>query len=631
MVRLAYLQHKGKRKLVAEIVSSSANKNKKNVVSGYCDLSSISHNVRDFLEGGPMSIEYAQELISQVVPTTDNNDDTHTHNHHHTHHPLWIPASVEQDEETKAYHLLAPIDGALCGKFICIGMNYIDHCLEQNSPIPTEPMVFSKFGSCIIGPNDPIVCDASLTKKLDYEVELGIVIGAIVPRNSSVEELRATNDRYRYIGGYTVIHDLSARDWQLEKNGGQWLLGKAQDGYAPVGPVVVTSDEFADKYTTTTTTIDGRSSTSHKINLGIRCRINGRTRQDSNTTNLVHGVYELVSYLSKFMTLYPGDIISTGTPPGVGCFQKPVPLYLQPGDIVECEIDHIGTLTSKVIAPGPAPHTTTTIQPSSSSRQLHDMICIVTGAAQGIGYGIAAKLGYDGAQQVTIIDTNEEKVEKACDKLNILNPRCHYLGIVCDVTNLKQVEAAWEQAATAAARIDILVQAAGIVGKTAIACGATNFDVHDFDNVMNVNVRGIINGCQVVLPYMKKNQFGRIVNIASIAGKEGNAGMVSYSTSKAAVIGLTKSIGKECASSSSSPGGADITCNAIAPAVVNTEMVQNMPPEQVQYMTDKIPMKRCGTIHEIANLVSFIVSPTNSGASFTTGFCFDASGGRAVY
>jgi 3-oxoacyl-[acyl-carrier protein] reductase len=146
-------------------------------------------------------------------------------------------------------------------------------------------------------------------------------------------------------------------------------------------------------------------------------------------------------------------------------------------------------------------------------------------------------------------------------------------------------------------------------------------DPENFDAVFRVNVKGIFNGCKAVLPYMTKQGYGRIVNIASIAGKEGNAGMLAYSSSKAAVIGLTKTIGKEYAESG-------ITCNALAPAVVRTQMVEDMPPEQVKYMTDKIPMKRCGTIDEIANLVAFIASPE---ASFTTGFCFDATGGRSVY
>lgn len=158
-----------------------------------------------------------------------------------------------------------------------------------------------------------------------------------------------------------------------------------------------------------------------------------------------------------------------------------------------------------------------------------------------------------------------------------------------------------------------------MVGTTGIK--TEDVDVVNFDTVFRVNVHGIFNGCKAALPYMKQRGYGRIVNIASIAGKEGNAGMLAYSASKAAVIGLTKTIGKEYAETG-------ITCNALAPAVVKTEMVADMPPEQVKYMTDKIPMKRCGTIEEIAAMVCFMASPD---ASFTTGFCFDATGGRSVY
>lgn len=157
------------------------------------------------------------------------------------------------------------------------------------------------------------------------------------------------------------------------------------------------------------------------------------------------------------------------------------------------------------------------------------------------------------------------------------------------------------------------------MGRTGLLAHEVSPD--DFDFVMSVNVRGIFNGCRAALPYMLEQQYGRIVNIASIAGKEGNSGMLAYSTSKAAVIGLTKTIGKDYAEKG-------ITCNAIAPAVVRTEMVAGMPAEQVKYMTDKIPMKRCGKVEEIAALVAYVASEE---AGFTTGFCWDATGGRSVY
>jgi len=167
--------------------------------------------------------------------------------------------------------------------------------------------------------------------------------------------------------------------------------------------------------------------------------------------------------------------------------------------------------------------------------------------------------------------------------------------------------------------VDVLVQSAGITGVTKLS--THEVDPANFDLVMRINCHGVFLGCRAVLGRMKEQGSGRVVNIASIAGKEGNAGMCAYSTSKAAVIGMTKVMGKEYAETG-------VTVNAVAPAVVQTAMVDAMPAEQVKYMTDKIPMKRTGKIPEIAALVEFIASPE---ASFTTGFTFDATGGRAVY
>lgn len=562
MVRLASISHLGKQKLAAELPESS----------GYCDLSSIASDARAFLAAGPEALAKANSLVSLCTPDS--------------------PLHIAKEE----CRLLAPIDGSLVGKFLCIGMNYVDHCTEQNVPIPDEPLVFSKFGSCIIGPGDPVAKDET-TDKLDYEVELGVVIGTTVPRNTSVEEAMS------YVGGYTVVHDVSARDWQLERNGGQWLLGKAMDGYAPIGPVIVTRDEMTDELVHST---------------GIRCRVNGETLQDSSTDKLVFKVDALISFCSRFMTLYPGDVIATGTPPGVGCFRTP-PKWLVPGDIVECEIDGIGTLVSPIMEPIQSMVAAKLAQPFITGR-LQGMTCIVTGGARGIAYGTAARLAQEGASRVTIIDLDPAAVEEAAAKLQSQTTSCQVDGIACDVADIDAVTKAWAQIAEAnGGRIDVLVQAAGIVGATSVK--TEDVDPDNFDAVYRVNVRGIFNGCKAVLPYMTRQAYGRIVNIASIAGKEGNAGMLAYSTSKAAVIGLTKTIGKEYAE-------AGITCNALAPAVVRTQMVEDMPPEQVKYMTDKIPMKRCGTIEEIASMVAFMASPE---AGFTTGFCFDATGGRAVY
>lgn len=161
---------------------------------------------------------------------------------------------------------------------------------------------------------------------MDWEVELTIVIGKDAKR---VQESDAMN----YVFGYTVAHDVSARDWQLEpgKNGGQWLIGKAMDGFCPLGPAIVMKEDINDPH-----------------NLGLRCRVNGVTKQDSNTNQLVHKTAAMVSFISRFMTLRPGDVILTGTPPGVGVFRKP-PEYLKRGDVVECEIDGIGKVVNKIV------------------------------------------------------------------------------------------------------------------------------------------------------------------------------------------------------------------------------------------------------------------------------------------
>lgn len=563
MVRLASIEHLGQRKLAAQLPEDG----------GYCDLSSISPDARAFLQAGASALTRAEELIASDASNSGGR--------------LHVPS-----EECR---LLAPLDGSLVGKFLCIGMNYVDHCTEQNVPIPEEPVVFSKFGSCIVGPGDPVAKDKTTTK-LDYEVELGIVIGSVVPRHTKAE------DAMSYVGGYTIVHDVSARDWQLERNGGQWLLGKAVDGYAPIGPVIVTRDELGDAVNDT----------------GIRCRVNGETLQDSSTNKLIHKVDSLVAFLSKFMTLYPGDVIATGTPPGVGCFRNP-PRWLVPGDVVECEIDGIGTLVSPIVEPFQKPSAVELAKPLTAGR-LQGMTCIVTGAARGIGYGIAARLGLEGAARVTVVDLDRAAVEDACATLQGVSSSCQYDGKACDVGDFDAVSKVWADVAEQNGdRLDVLVQAAGIVGATNVK--TEDVDPENFDAVFRVNVRGIFNGCKAALPYMTKRGYGRIISISSIAGKEGNAGMLAYSASKAAVIGLTKTIGKEYAETG-------VTCNALAPAVVRTKMVDDMPEEQVKYMTDKIPMKRCGAIEEIASMVAFIASPE---ASFTTGFCFDATGGRAVY
>ncbi|XP_074525455.1 fumarylacetoacetate hydrolase domain-containing protein 2A [Halichoeres trimaculatus] len=208
-------------------------------------------------------------------------------------------------------------------KVVCVGMNYRDHCLEQNAPIPKEPIIFSKFPSAITGPYDNILLPSE-SQEVDWEVELAFVIGR---RGKHIKE----EDALSYVAGFTVANDVSARDWQMTRNGKQWLLGKTFDSFCPLGPALVTTDAVKDPH-----------------NLGIRCLVNGDTVQSSNTDQMIFKTEELVAWVSKFVTLTPGDVFLTGTPPGVGVFRNP-PVFLKTGDIVECQIDQIGSIINKVV------------------------------------------------------------------------------------------------------------------------------------------------------------------------------------------------------------------------------------------------------------------------------------------
>jgi 2-keto-4-pentenoate hydratase/2-oxohepta-3-ene-1,7-dioic acid hydratase in catechol pathway len=207
-------------------------------------------------------------------------------------------------------------------KVICIGLNYRDHAIESGASIPTEPVVFNKFPSALIGHEGTIELPAE-SREVDYEAELVVVIGT---RGRRISRAAALD----HVAGFAVGHDVSARDWQLRKPGGQWLAGKTFDTFAPVGPALVTSDEIADPHA-----------------LGIRLRLNGQVMQESTTHQLIFPVDELISYLSKIVTLEPGDLIFTGTPPGVGMARKP-PVWLKSGDTVEVEIDGVGLLRNTV-------------------------------------------------------------------------------------------------------------------------------------------------------------------------------------------------------------------------------------------------------------------------------------------
>ncbi|PCJ94413.1 MAG: 3-oxoacyl-ACP reductase [Flavobacteriaceae bacterium] len=238
---------------------------------------------------------------------------------------------------------------------------------------------------------------------------------------------------------------------------------------------------------------------------------------------------------------------------------------------------------------------------------------IITGAASGLGYALSQHL-LDSGAKVALMDQNLDALEKAFHQ-NSQN--AHLYGI--DLTNPSDVQKAVDDFIKNVSKVDALVNCAGITGKTNLK--SHEVDLEDFNRVMAVNVTGSFNAFKAVIPHMLEQDYGRVLHIASIAGKDGNAGMLAYSTSKAAVIGMTKVQGKEYAETG-------ITVNAIAPAVIKTKLLEGMAPEQLKYMTDKIPMKRCGTLDEFVTMASFIISEKNS---FSTGFTYDLSGGRALY
>lgn len=246
-------------------------------------------------------------------------------------------------------------------------------------------------------------------------------------------------------------------------------------------------------------------------------------------------------------------------------------------------------------------------------RSYKNQVAIITGAASGLGAAIAARLSKEGVK-LALLDQNSEKLQQLAKQLSTETKTFQL-----DITNENLVQQTIDTIQQHFGTIDILVNSAGITGQTNIQ--SHNTDTEDIRKVFEINYYGSYFTSKYVLPHMLHQNYGRILHIASIAGKEGNAGMIAYSSSKAAVIGMTKVQGKEYAETG-------ITINALAPAVIRTPLVEVMPPEQVKYMTDKIPAKRCGSLEEVANIAAYIVSPMNS---FTTAFTFDLSGGRATY
>jgi 2-keto-4-pentenoate hydratase/2-oxohepta-3-ene-1,7-dioic acid hydratase in catechol pathway len=251
-------------------------------------------NVRQLLEGGPDVLRAVAALAQR-------------------------PTAVKQPAVQAT--LYAPIVDPQ--KIICVGLNYKDHAAETNAPLPREPILFSKYATALCGQGEPIVLP-KVSAKVDYEAELVIVIG----KKGRHVTLDGAMD---HVAGYTVGHDVSARDWQLEKDGKQWMVGKTFDTFAPAGPVLVSKDEIADPQ-----------------NLAIQLRLNGTVMQSSNTNQMIFGVVDLLVYITQVFTLEPGDLIFTGTPPGVGFARKP-PVFLKGGDVVEIEIEKLGVLRNPVI------------------------------------------------------------------------------------------------------------------------------------------------------------------------------------------------------------------------------------------------------------------------------------------
>ncbi len=261
-------------------------------------------SMREFLVGGAEARQALEEALSGLPPGGT----------------LAGPLGERVRYPLRGIHFQAPILGP--GKIVAIGLNYADHATEGGNPIPETPVTFAKYANALLGHREPIIYPKS-TQKLDYEVELAVVVGRrskYIPRDRALE----------YVGGYTIFNDVSARDLQYADK--QIMRGKAGDTFAPMGPYLVTPDEVGDP---------------HKV--ALETRVNGEVRQSSNTSQFIFDVPHLVSFLSQFFTLEPGDVVATGTPPGVGIHRKP-PLLLKVGDTVTMTIEKLGTLENPIVS-----------------------------------------------------------------------------------------------------------------------------------------------------------------------------------------------------------------------------------------------------------------------------------------
>jgi 2-keto-4-pentenoate hydratase/2-oxohepta-3-ene-1,7-dioic acid hydratase in catechol pathway len=239
--------------------------------------------------------------------------------------PAWLETLRRIDPDSLPLVAGAPrlgVPWSGIGKFIAIGLNYVDHAHESNLPIPTEPVVFMKPVSCIVGGNDDVMQPKGSTK-LDWEVELGVVIGTAAQDVSEADALG-------HVAGYCLVNDVSERAFQLQSS--QWDKGKGCDTFGPIGPWLLTADEVPDPQA-----------------LDMWLDVNGSAMQRGNTRTMIFSVAQIVSYLSRYMTLYPGDVICTGTPPGVGMGKKPAPIFLQPGDVVTLGIEGLGTQRQQIV------------------------------------------------------------------------------------------------------------------------------------------------------------------------------------------------------------------------------------------------------------------------------------------